>query len=194
MQVRSSIVQRQPIVRRSFKLQRPEWKVGYVWTYLRKRPGAGKKVIKEVIGEDTFEGVTSYVVKIEERENFYAKDGLGLSVTKSAGKLVSKRHPPSQPLFWPLAVGVEWRNSFTWERFDQKSAEKFDYQRVASNFEKVTVPAGTFEAIRIDTYEFDSGLLRYEYWYSPKVKWFVKTRSYNMAGLEEEELINFKVD
>jgi len=194
MQLKSSITEKRPIIRESFKVQKPEWKVGYVWTYLRKQPGGGKNVVKEIIREGAFEGVPSYVVKIEERENFYGKEKLGLSVTQSTGKLLSKRHPPSQPLFWPLAVGVEWRNSFTWERFDQKSAEKFDYQRVASNFDRVTVPAGTFDAIKIDTYEFDSGLLRYEYWYSPLVKWFVKTRWYNTGGVEEEELVNFKVN
>lgn len=192
-QLRSSIAERQPIIPRSFKLQKPEWKVGYVWTYVRKRPGGEKKVVKEITREETFEGVPSYVVKIEERENFYAKDGLSLSVTISGGKLLSKRHPPSQPLVWPLAVGAEWRNSFTWENFDLKSAETFDFHRVASNLDRVTVPAGTFDAIKIDTYESDSGLLRFEYWYSPKVKWFVKTRSYNAGGLEEEELINFKL-
>jgi hypothetical protein len=193
-QLSSSIAEKQPIIHSSFKLPKPEWKVGYFWTFVRKRPGSEKKVVKEIIREDTFEGVPSYVVKIEERENFYTKDTLSLSVTQSAGKLLSKRRPPSQPLFWPLAVGLRWRNSFTWERLDQRSAETFDYQRVASKFDRVTVPAGTFDAIKIDTYEFDSGLLQYEYWYSPQVKWFVKTRWYNMSGVEEEELTNFKVD
>ena len=63
-----------------------------------------------------------------------------------------------------------------------------------ASLEKVVVPAGTFEAFKIERYRSDSGELSGEYWYSPKVKWFVKQKRYLRDGVRERELISFKVD
>ena len=80
------------------------------------------------------------------------------------------------------------------ERLGGKSSQTADNQMVVSNVEEVKVPAGTFEAFKIEVYGSSSGNLLEERWYSPKVKWFVKERLYLSNGVREEELVSFKVE
>ena len=63
-----------------------------------------------------------------------------------------------------------------------------------AKFETLQVPAGTYEAFKIEVHSSHSGNLLNEYWYSPQVKWFVKTRTYQQDGVREEELLSFKID
>jgi hypothetical protein len=57
------------------------------------------------------------------------------------------------------------------------------------------VPAGIFEAARIEVYDPKSGHLLFERWYSPRAKYYVKTRAYvTKEGLIEQDLVSFKVD
>ena len=65
---------------------------------------------------------------------------------------------------------------------------------VVTQIEEVTVPAGTFEAFKIEVYTSHTGRLFAEYWYSAKVKRAIKEREYFQVGLREEELVSFQVD
>jgi hypothetical protein len=65
---------------------------------------------------------------------------------------------------------------------------------VATGVEQLTLPAGSFEALKIEVYLISGGNLLVEYWYFPKAKWMVKSRTYLQAGVREEELVSFKVD
>ena len=60
--------------------------------------------------------------------------------------------------------------------------------------EEIRVPAGTFEAFRVETYETQSGELISEQWYAPEVRWFVKSKIYREEGVVEQELMSFKLD
>jgi hypothetical protein len=44
------------------------------------------------------------------------------------------------------------------------------------------------DTVKLEAYGFSSGRLGAEYWYAPKIKWFVKTRTYDRTGVTEEEL------
>jgi len=87
-----------------------------------------------------------------------------------------------------------WRSTYLSENLADKSSQNLDFRMVVSSLEKVQVPAGAFDAYKIDAYGFYSRNLAAEYWYSPETKWFVKTRNYRQDGLREDELISFKVD
>ena len=65
---------------------------------------------------------------------------------------------------------------------------------VVSKVEPVQVPAGTFEAFKIEVYGAFSSKLLNEYWYSPQVKWFVRIKTYEQNGIREDELLSYKVD
>ena len=62
--------------------------------------------------------------------------------------------------------------------------------------EEVTVPAGTFQAAKIEAYDNKSGRLDAEYWYSPIAKWFVRSINYGVEDgfAREQELVSFKIE
>jgi hypothetical protein len=176
------------------KADRPEWQVGYDWQYSWKDHSGSGTLTKEIIREESFAGVPSFVLKRGTSEDFYTKDVLGLLGTMSDGRITVKRSAPFQALLWPLEVGKEWSNSYTMERPGEKSSESFENRVVVTKQEPVKVPAGTFDAFKIEIYNARTGALLNEYWYAPEVKWFVKSRVYNREGVREEELQSFKAD
>lgn len=183
-----------PVTKPSVKAQKPVWKVGYWWEYAWERPGSSGTWTYEMVREDTFEGVPCYVMKRGQRERFYTKNTLGEVARTREGELESKRTPPFQTFSWPLEDGKKWRNTYLREKRQEGSSRNFDHRLVVAKIEEVKVPAGTFDAFKIQRYDRYSGNLIAEYWYSPKVKWLVKRRLYQRAGLREWELISFKVD
>ena len=187
-------VQAKPISRPGFKAEKPEWKVGYQWRYAWKGAQGSGTFTQEIIREDMFEGVPSYVRRTGKNETFYSKDILSELATMSSGRLASKYSPPYQVFSWPLEVGKEWRNTYTIENVEKKSSQNFDFRMVVSGVEQITVPAGSFEALKIEVYRVSGGNLLLERWYSSKAKWMVKSRTYLQAGVREEELMSFKVD
>ncbi len=177
-----------PVTGPSVKAQKPEWKVGYWWKYSREQPGRSGTRTYEMVREDTFEGVPCYVMKRGQRERFYTKNTLGEIARTRDGELESKRTPPYQLLSWPLEVGKKWRNAYLRERPQEGSSRKFNYRFVVAKIEEVKVPAGTFEAFKIERYDNYRGDLREDGWYSPKVKWWVRRRIYRRDGVLEYEL------
>jgi hypothetical protein len=178
----------------SITMQKPNWTVGDQWVYEEKSPEARRIVVTEVVREDAFQGIPSYVVKRDSEESFYAKETLGLIATMEEGKLTLRRDQSAQIFSWPLAVGKEWRNTYAEENLKNKSKDAIDLSMVVSTIEETTVPAGTFEAARIETYDPKSGRLLFERWYSPQAKFSIKTRAYvTKDGLKKQDLISLKV-
>lgn len=176
------------------KAERPDWRVGYAWRYSWADPSGAGTIAKEIIREDSFEGVPSFVVRRGASEDFYSKDVLGLLGTMSGGRITVKRSAPFQALAWPMEVGKEWINAYVVERAGEKSSDAQENRVVVSKIERVNVGAGTFEAFKTEIYNARTGTLLNEYWYAPAVKWFVKSRIYNREGVREEELTSFKLD
>lgn len=176
------------------KADKPEWKVGYEWTYAWKRPDRSGTFTSEIIREEAFEGIPSFVVRNEKNEDYYAKDVLGMHARKTAGQLVFKRSSARVNYSWPLEVGKEWSDSYLRENIQERSSQTFNYRMVVPKMEEVTVPAGTFETFKVEVYIPRTGKLFAEYWYSPRVKKAVKEREFLDDGLREAELIGFKAD
>jgi hypothetical protein len=176
------------------RAERPQWRVGYQWQYAWTDPLGKGTVVKEVVREELFEGVPVYVVKRGASEDFYTKDTLGLLATVSAGRVTVKRSAPFQPLAWPMEVGKEWTNSYVVQREGEQSSETQVSRVVVSKIERVSVPAGSFDAFKTEIYNTRTVTLLNEYWYAPAVKWFVKSRVYNPEGVREENLSSFKLD
>ena len=176
------------------RTEKPEWKVGYEWTYSWKRPGRSGTYTSEIVREEIFEGVPSYVIRNEKNEDYYAKDVLGLIARKTGGQLVFKRSSARVNYSWPLQVGKEWTDSYLRENIRERSSQTFNYRMVVPKMEDVTVPAGTFETFKVEVYIPRTGKLFAEYWYSARVKSAVKEREFLDDGLREAELIAFKAD
>lgn len=176
-------------------IPKPNWTVGDQWVYAEKTSEGRKTVVREVVKEDVFGGIPSYVVKTDNQEDFHTKETLGLIASMEDSKLILRRDKAAQIFSWPLAVGKEWRNAYTEENLKNKSKVMIDLSMVVSTIEEITVPGGTFEAARIEVYDPKTGRLVFERWYSPRAKYYVKTRAYvTKEGLVEKDLISLKVD
>lgn len=193
-QVGAPVADSKPAAQARPKAGKPEWKVGYQWTYASKSPGKSETHTSEIIREEIFEGIPSFVIKHKKNENYYAKDVLGLFAQKTDGKLVFRRDKPRQNFLWPLEVGKEWRSAYLRENILEKSSQTFDYRMVVTGIEEVKVPAGIFETFKVEVRIAYSGNLFAEYWYAPKAKRGVKEKEYLRDGLHEAELISYQID
>ena len=172
----------------------PELKAGFRWQYLLKGPGVRGPAVGEVVREETFDGVPAYLLKFGNNEYLYTRDRLGHLATLSGGKTTVKNTPPFDLLSWPLEAGKAWKHDGVTENVSLKSSQKIETEAIITAVEAVQVPAGVFEAFRIETYAYRTGELISEQWYSPQVKWFVKTKAYRAEGVIEQELTGYKLD
>jgi len=174
-------------------MQKPDWKIGDQWTYAVKDPGDEPFTTKTIVREDRFDGKASYVIRAENRELFYSKETLERLAALKEGTLTSQRYGASQDFSWPLILGKQWRNSYSWEDFVTKDKHRTNHSMIVSEIGNVTVPAGTFLAARVQGYDSRNGRLMWEYWYSPTTKWFVKLRDYSDIAFRDDELTSFTI-
>jgi hypothetical protein len=178
----------------AFKIERPEWRIGDSWLHSRRVPGKITRLQREIIDEKLFRSVACFVIKQGEQEILYTKDTLSQLVNMEDGKLTTSRDKPNAVLNWPLEQGKEWRNSYKFEDLKKKTSGMVDRLMVVVNLETIKVSAGVFDTARVEAHDPETGRLVAEYWYSPKVKWMVKARSYDsIDGFTEDELVSFKV-
>jgi len=181
-----------------FVIPRPEWKVGYSWSYEEKRSGRKTTSVKvvEIIGTDLTAKLPVFLVKEGDEEDSRSVETLGVVETRKNGIVTSRRDKPSQILSWPLQSSKEWRNIYTLENLETKQTYRVDRVMSVSAVEEVKVPAGTFNAIKIEAYEYQTGSLQAEYWYAPEVRWFVRTINYGAAdtNVRERQLISAKTN
>ena len=120
--------------------------------------------------------------------------GRWMAVLTPDGKPVVTFDPP---IGWdhPIKVGNSWK---THEKVTMGGAppSEFDYSCKAEGYEKVTVPAGTFDTFRIACRSSTGGTD--SFWMSPSIGLFVKLRmergpgDASGAGTKEEELVSFQ--
>lgn len=175
--------------------QKPEWKAGYQWRYSLTVAGFKPAVVtNQVVRADMFEGTPVYVLSVGKNEYPHDQRSLSVLATLSGGKTVSKNAPPSLPLDWPLRVGLQWDNNYVQQDLEHKQNESIQTRVIVADFETVRVPAGTFQAFRLETYATPGGELLSDQWYAPAVKWFIKSKFYREDGVVEQDLISFKAD
>jgi hypothetical protein len=173
---------------------RPEWKIGYQWRYAVRAPGYQGNSTSEVVREETFDGVPTYLVRTGSNESMHTKETLASSAYKSGEKALIKYKPPLLWLSWPLDVGKEWKINSMKESAEKILSNRWAREIVITGVEEVLVPAGVFQAFKIETYDSETGELIFEEWYAPSVKWYVKSKYYRDEGVIERELVSFKVD
>ena len=98
--------------------------------------------------------------------------------SSEGGKEVESAEPCIRVFKWPLRVGKKWDSSYTLWNYSQGIHNSTS--KVAVNirtYEEVTVPRGTFKALRIQA----GGET---VWYSPSIGWVVKEQngSYGKGG------------
>ena len=181
---------------REFLMRKPDWKLGYRWTYEETVAGRKTALVAQINKEDSIRGRLVFVVEFGDGEELYDKDMLGFIATMKNGKLTTYRDEPNRMFEWPLQAAKEWKNTYRLRDFETKKTDVIDRTMVVANLEEITVPAGRFISAKIEAYNNESGRLEAEYWYAPAAKWFVKTINYGAENgfARLRELRSFKVD
>ncbi len=106
-----------------------------------------------------------------------------------------KTTPDDSSFKWPLRVGAAWAGRYEWQRLGGSGSEayKTTVRAKVARFESVTVPAGTFQAFRI---ELESNARDYRnnriIWYVPgPVSFPVKMWSSDPLDSRNYELVSY---
>lgn len=151
-------------------------------------------VNKVVVREDTFLGVSAYVVNDGKKQSYYSKESFGYLAAVDQRQFVERSSNADTMLSWPLASGKKWRSTFTRENNVGYGARTIDNLMVAGEMEMIPVSGGRMDTIKIEAFEYGRGRLLAEYWFSPSAKWFAQSRVYDRdMGLVEEEILTFDV-
>ena len=180
------------------EVPKPEWKVGYSWTYEEKQSGGIPPSINaiEIIGTDSTAKLPVFFARDGEEELSLSMETLGVVQTRKHGIVATRRDKPSQSLSWPLQQNKKWRNLYKLDDIETNKSYNIDRSMVVSGLEEVRVPAGTFKAFKIEAYDNQTGSLMAEYWYAPEVRWFIKTINYGSTetNVRERRLVSSKIN
>ena len=119
-------------------------------------------------------------------------DGRWLAFLATDGKPVTTFDPPAG---WtlPIAVGSHWKEPRKVNFLSSGKTREYEWNCTVPAYEKVTVPAGTFDAYRVEcTSSLDA---QDTFWVSPAVHPFLKTKAIrgpkhpDGVGTQETELL-----
>ena len=158
-------------------VDRPEIKVGDVWTIQRKDVASGRivgtgvnKVVSSAAGE--FEVEIEFSSGRKTRSGY---DGELNQVSNNGQRIATPRRLYS----FPLSVGKKWEYKFSGRNREDNGNLNDSTEVEVVALETVTVPAGTFEAFKIvatGSYNNSNGSTTWggstyrTYWYAPKAK------------------------
>ena len=162
--------------------ERPIWKVGNLWAYhaVGGLPPAESRWSREVT-ESRADG--NFSVRTETGRALVF-DGETNSLDRRGPEYSWKRFS------FPLSVGKRWTHSRKLASGSTDGTERATWEVKA--FEKLTVPAGTFDCFRVEGVVWQSWTpaiygpwTSHEdatYWYCPDVKWVAKWKSHRAAS------------
>jgi len=171
----------------------PVWQVGDEWQYAYKSPTASGTFVWSVNRIESVDGVPHYVTKSGTQEIFSRVSDLAASLVRVDGVVVQRQNPSQLVYAWPLAVGKSWEQSYVLERPVDRQTTNYDILNTVDAEETITVPAGTFRTLKIVGRNRNTSTLVYEKWYAPDVKSYVRDRYVLSNGIEERELLAFKL-
>ncbi len=172
----------------------PTWKAGDEWEYRWQSPRGKGTFVWAVKGEQDVDGVTYYVVAAgTAREIYYRKSDFAYFMDKLNGQVELRHTPATAYLPWPPWPGTKVEATYTRERPIERQTEQVTTVCESGPAESVTVPAGTFEAVKVTCHDGRSGAMTMEMWVSEAVKNFVRQRVYFSYGVRERELTRFKL-
>lgn len=167
--------------------EKPTWKAGDFWEYKSSNGNIGKLTIDT---RGSFDETEGYYALSGKEKRFYSL-GLGLRKTFGVVGVDTDYIPALRPFDFPLAVDQSWSAYGVMKRNMSKMNIATHYEVLG--YGKIKVPAGEFLAYYIISKD-DYGLRVAEMWYSPEVKYLVKTNYYTSKGRFTEELIRYKLN
>ncbi|PYP34765.1 MAG: hypothetical protein DMD48_15345 [Gemmatimonadetes bacterium] len=167
------------------------WQPGYQWTYRYESPRDSGTFAWVVNREEVLDGIRFYVVASGTREIYFRKSDFAHYMDKVNGAVEVRNTPPIR-----LASGTagdKWELRYVRETPQQQSTQNIVRTCETSGPETVTVPAGTFEAMKTTCVNARTGETDYEIWYSAAVKQMIRERTRFSYGWRERELIGMRM-
>ena len=168
------------------------WKPGDEWSYRWESPRGKGTFVWAVDREEVLDGTAFYVVKSGgTREIYYRKSDFAYYMDKVDGQVETRHTPPTAYFPWPPAPGAKVELRYTRERPLERQTEEMALACESGASEPVTVPAGTFDAVKVTCRNSRTNAVSVEMWLSPAVKHMVRERTHFSYGVRERELTSF---
>jgi hypothetical protein len=168
------------------------WKPGDEWSYRWESPRGKGTFVWAVDREEVLDGTAFYVVKSGgTREIYYRKSDFAYYMDKVDGQVETRHTPPTAYFPWPPAPGAKLELRYTRERPLERQTEEMALACESGASEPVTVPAGTFDAVKVTCRNSRTNAVSVEMWLSPAVKHMVRERTHFSYGVRERELTSF---
>jgi hypothetical protein len=189
----------------ALSVERPAFVAGDTWTYRTLDWNVEKRRSKLVVS-----GVVADVLQLESTPaqiTGAANTGTTLKFAASLEKWdffdAKITSGARENIRYPLSLGDKWKYEYSISRSDGGTM-LLQYEATADSWEDVSVPAGTFRALKIVhagryTMQGGSSTVRETFWYAPSVKNFVKwehqSRGFSGGPFDnfQRELTEFKV-
>jgi hypothetical protein len=171
----------------------PVWGVGDEWQYAYKSPSGSGTFVWSVNRIESVDDTPHYVIKLGAREIFYRVSDLASTLERVDGVVVIRNKPAQLLYVWPLVVGKTWEQGYVREQPVDRQTENRDRRYTVDGEETITVPAGTFRALKVVWRNKSTNALVYEMWFAPDVKQWIKDRDILSNGIRERELLAFKL-
>jgi hypothetical protein len=141
--------------------------IGTKWRSVTNSAGGSKQQVFTLTGTSSFSGKPVYLVTDGNLTHLIDVATLNLMATMRSEKIIETSLPNNGVLSWPLFPGKTWTGTFDYVNYDDKS----HFNGVSSTFrvtgfEDVTVPAGTFRALKVEGTPVNASAYR-TIWYAP---------------------------
>lgn len=170
----------------------PVWRVGDEWAYRYDGATGSGTYVWSVHREQIVDGIDCYVIRSGPREIFYRKADLASVQETVDGVSIFKYSPPRLNYVWPLSVGKRWEHEAKEDRERDRQTRNMAWTWTVDSEEHVSVPAGSFETLKVTMRNKRTGALIYEMWWAPDVRHWVKIRENLDSGTRDRELIGLK--
>lgn len=170
----------------------PLWKKGDERAYRWESPSSKGTQVEVIAREELVGGVKHFVMTAGNREAYYRESDLALTLQKLDGEVERKISPGWVRYKWPLRVGMTWEQTVVNDRPKLRATQETTYACSVGGPEKVIVPAGEFDTLKVECRNAKTGSLLIESWYSPDVMWYVRNRVRATGGFTEWQLIGYQ--
>jgi len=156
-------------IAKGFTISKPEWRSGDSWN-VHYRDALNERGISEP--SKRLDGTDCFIVETTSDTRYFAKEDLNWVTFEHNGRITNRAFPSTWWFMWPLELGKKWVTHLQFMMFGD-IIEYDEIVEVDLEMDAVTVPAGTFRAIKINKgYSISENHV--EAWYCPEIKNFVK--------------------
>src|SRR5262245_23496472 len=173
----------------TLSMEAQPWRPGFEWEYSFDGPSGKGTFVWSVNRLETVDGDEYYVVRSAARREIYWRVRDRAYLMDKIPEGIETRRVPPTPIPWPLTVGTSWESRYVTERPIAKTSREEVRSCVVEKQERVAVPAGTFDTLKLVCTDPRSREVTGEFWFSPEARHWVKDRVKFDDGVRDRELL-----